>query len=63
MASPHFVFMVETLSPAENGSMPSCMTAIPAQSSDLYVYDVYSITHMSDILCLFFCVFVQISLD
>lgn len=54
MASPHFVFIVGTLSPAENDSMPSCMTATTAQSSDLYVYDVYSIPHMSDILCLFF---------
>lgn len=30
------------------------MTAITAQTSDLYVYDVYSIMHMADVLCLFY---------
>lgn len=43
-----------TMSPAENKSKPSCMTAITVKTSDLYVYDVYSIMHVSDVLCLFF---------
>lgn len=34
---------------AKNKNKPSCVKAIIAQTSDLYVYDVYSMIHMSDV--------------
>lgn len=38
---------------AESETEPSCTTALNAQTSDPYVYYVYSIMHMSDVLSLF----------
>lgn len=42
---------------AESETEPSCTTALNAQASDPYVYYVYSIMHMSDVLSLFFFIY------
>lgn len=47
----------DTMFLAESETEPSCTTALNAQTSDPYVYYVYSIMHMSDVLSLFFFIY------